>query len=344
LRKIKSFFKAMLLGVCLALVGLIGLTVYLKNGLPIRSYSLFTETVSNFQDFEAPIERNKNCLVLLSSLGFDTKKIEEEGIYCLANSQKNDFDVLILGDSHSLALYHGFSAYYGKKFRYLELGTGGWPVTTIPFADSVRGAEQCKESIKLILKVLSRIKAKKVLVVTRNFCYYKGWDIDNCWWYPLPCLRKKTNKCSNSFYYINSLREMLKKLRMHFREVYFLYENPVLDFNPVTLSIKLKIPIPLFSKRIKRIPGVSYKEFREREHNVRKDLSLLFKETGVTAINTDEVFCEEGICWAIKNGKTLYRDDDHLGVYGASLVAAFLERILFLENPKESKQANVWLN
>ncbi|SMP14278.1 Peptidoglycan/LPS O-acetylase OafA/YrhL, contains acyltransferase and SGNH-hydrolase domains [Desulfurobacterium pacificum] len=316
LRKIKSFSKVITLWFILIIVAVLGLIVYLKDGLPKRKYALFTPVVKNLKDFLPYPNKNDNCIKLIKSLGEKDIKFD----YCLSDTSQNDLDVLILGDSHSKQLYYGFERYFGDNLRYAEIGISSWPATFKAIGSNLRKAVEQEEEIKQVFAILPKLKFKFLLIVTRNAEYFYGKDIDLSKKHKFLQCFIDGKDCDNEKVYVLQLKKTLDFLRkLSYKKIYFLYENPALDFDPRFSAVKYEIWIP-FTERTK-MPSYL---FFDKEKEIRESLSSVFKLYNVIPLNTDAIFCDGKYCYAFKDGMTLYYDDDHLSKYGAYLVVKYI--------------------
>ena len=83
------------------------------------------------------------------------------------------------------------------------------------------------------------------------------------------------------------------------------------------------------------IPGLSRKWWRQRNAYVQDHLRDI--PAGVTVIDPAKAFCDKVFCYAAREDVSLYFDDDHLSIAGASIVAAdVLRKLGFPEHPHAS--------
>jgi peptidoglycan/LPS O-acetylase OafA/YrhL len=58
-----------------------------------------------------------------------------------------------------------------------------------------------------------------------------------------------------------------------------------------------------------------------RQREIINILSALERDSGVNLLRPEDILCDESVCLATANGRSLYKDDDHLSVYGAEYIA-----------------------
>jgi hypothetical protein len=70
---------------------------------------------------------------------------------------------------------------------------------------------------------------------------------------------------------------------------------------------------------------ISLETYLKRASEYRNIVYSLAKNyKNVVVLDPINVFCDEKYCYAMKNGKLLYRDDDHLSLDGTFELAKFL--------------------
>lgn len=114
------------------------------------------------------------------------------------------------------------------------------------------------------------------------------------------------------------LHRDLTRLRQLQKKVVVIVDNPMLDFDPKQCDVR--------SFRItKTTPrsdcAISAAAYFERERLYRDVLfGVVHRFPEVSVVDTSKVFCSQSRCSAIKAGKLLYDDDNHLSVFGIRLV------------------------
>jgi hypothetical protein len=123
------------------------------------------------------------------------------------------------------------------------------------------------------------------------------------------------------------LRETLEHLITKKNRLVFVLDVPELSFDPKScvdsrplkltndLNKTCAIPRKDFDKRIK--------EYRDMAMSVLKDYP------SIKVFDAAAQLCDQQWCWAIKDGKMLYRDGDHLSLDGARMEAGELLKLLY---------------
>jgi hypothetical protein len=92
---------------------------------------------------------------------------------------------------------------------------------------------------------------------------------------------------------------------------------PVFSFDPK----QCKFIRPLSSKN----NCIEEKKYFDKKYQTYISLiELLKKNKEITVINTVPLFCNDQNCSMEKNGKLLYRDDQHLNIEGSRYIGKFI--------------------
>jgi len=130
--------------------------------------------------------------------------------------------------------------------------------------------------------------------------------------------------------YKESMKETLSRLLAKNKTIYFILDIPELGFDPKTCVDSRPLRL---TNHIKHPCAVSRHDFDQRNGEYRKiAMSVLENFPTVKIFDAGALFCDDKWCWAMKNGKVLYRDDDHLSMEGSRYVASKLAPLLLLEN------------
>ena len=114
----------------------------------------------------------------------------------------------------------------------------------------------------------------------------------------------------------------------HVKQIYYLLENPELDFLPRNAIPRLYDIWGLFMQDTTMDRSL----YQMRMHQYRE---LVYAKSAdfanVHIIDVEPYICEENTCYAFKDGNFLYADDDHYSVFGSNFIAQKIENILFEE-------------
>ena len=129
------------------------------------------------------------------------------------------------------------------------------------------------------------------------------------------------------------MRNTLERLTSLNKKVVFVIDVPELGFGPRFCHIN-NSSLFIFGRSFKFRYGkedcfVSREDFDDRNDRYREMIYRILKDYPTIALfDPTEIFCDDRKCHAIKNGKVLYMDFDHLSIDGSELVAKNLIPII----------------
>jgi len=315
-RKQKSYIFVLLLLFIALFLGFTGKYIKDHGGLENRKH-LTTKGIYKKQ-FKRTSFKDKEGLILVNKLMM--RKLPNKYIRSTTTNINAKFIVLI-GDSHAHALYEGFSKTVKKKgYDTILLANSGCP----PLIDGSTGKNRkqinsCKKQIEEIYLFIKKIpNLEKVIMVTRGPVY-----LENIGFGIVDGGNKKRNVYTEEYFNKNIENYNLKKsLYDSFEKTFsffnnndtdftYILENPELGFHPKNCQIR---PFSINSIDCK-IKYNSYlgrmSEYKERIKNISK------KYKNIKIFDPEKIFCDQEFCYAIKNRKMLYSDDDHLSIDGS---------------------------
>jgi peptidoglycan/LPS O-acetylase OafA/YrhL len=116
-----------------------------------------------------------------------------------------------------------------------------------------------------------------------------------------------------------ALQEALAKIRNISSNIIFIENFPIFPDGEDFMIAK-----PLVMKAYNPPKWFPESKMMKEDLHYSKILAEYARNIGIRIVNFKSVFCEIEVCARFSNGKWLYRDDDHLSVYGASLIIPFL--------------------
>lgn len=137
--------------------------------------------------------------------------------------------------------------------------------------------------------------------------------------------------------YWRSLNTMINRLTAAGKKVYVIYPMPELPlhvekavFPRIAFASETLLPV-------ERTTTADY--YRARNQFILQKLDSLPYSDQLIAIKPFDIFCRDGYCPAVRDGKALYFDDDHLSIAGAAMllegVATEDRRNITVLNPAE---------
>jgi hypothetical protein len=281
------------LGASVASIGLVGLLVFKHDGFPGR-----VERVAvNAKVFERPdsMAATRDC----------NHEWLRYANYCLRTDPAKAPTVALLGDSHANMYFSGLSQHYARAGENLvNLGKDG----CAPFYD-LQGQWgelklECPVVVNDVLDFVVNRKSIKTVILTSRSPYFLAPDgseyTEN---YPV------------------AMRDTITKLLKAGKQVTFIMDLPALGFDPKS-CVDVR-PMRLLGRELRRPCGVSRAQAERDQAAYRRVVQAVLRELpAVTVLDPVPVLCDGEFCSAMRSGRMLYRDQDHLSVYGSEFIGA----------------------
>jgi peptidoglycan/LPS O-acetylase OafA/YrhL len=303
--------------VSLLFVGLIGFQIQKEFGYPNRF-----DFVQNWDEGElGHDEWRKKWSPQKECLDKWGKKLS----FCTIKDNEKSPTVMLIGDSHADHLYPALLQF--KPFQddnILNLAGGG----CAPFFDLPK--ENCRTLMNEILnKVITTSSVHTVVLSNREILNLKSLDTLKLGYKLNNLFSKSVTASDNSVIFQKSMRVTFQKLLRANKRVIYVIDIPELGFSPETCAIR---PWKI-SNEITKSPCTVQRDGIEN-HKIYRELikSVLNEFPQVTIWDTTGAFCDETYCFAIKEKKMLYRDDNHLSEIGSLYLGNYLNEKYSLGN------------
>jgi len=302
--------KIAVLCALMVLVALLGQATYKQKGFAFRLPE---------QPPQPLLEQVAEATRTLHSDGscFELLKFPMTGsTVCLANSSSPE--VLIIGDSHAMAL--NSAALLGHtSVKTMLLGRHGCPPL---MGHSVRVEKQnlgCNDLSQQALQVLGLYPSIRTVVMTSRGPFYfsgQGYGIEGRSGYSLFALDGSTNSQPEMFRQGTTLLvQALLQLR---QDVVYVIDPPELGEDPKACIFKR--PITLAGKGLSDCSQDAFK-VATRQAQYRGLLEQIRSESPQLRIYDPlDLFCDHALCYGLREGKLLYRDDDHISFSASDMV------------------------
>jgi len=198
---------------------------------------------------------------------------------------------------------------------------------------NLKDIKQCQKKIDDIYRFIETMpNLKKVILITRGPVYMYGIGygiVDGGNKQPYSGSKfieyftsKNTWKQKDKFFKVidNTFSFYGKNKNFKF---YYLLENPELGFSPKNCMMR---PFNVFPSECK-ITYVSYMVRAGEYRNRIKEISR--KYPNITLLDPKDLYCDDVYCYAVKDGKMLYADDDHHSTDGSIMQAKYFMRNIF---------------
>ena len=311
----RSIAKTTVLIVLTAFVGSVGYSTYRRDGFKFRdSIKLIT-----------PILEDKVIPgVTRTSDGSCEKKLNLQtasGTICLTNSQSPE--VLIVGDSHSMAL--NSAAYLNKlSVKTLLIGVHGCaPLYGYSLLDGSSPRQGCDSLAAQFIEIADHYEnIKKIIISTRGPFYFSGEGDAIEGKSNFSIVAQGGNRASQAEMFYKGYSAFVSKLINLKKDVVFVIEVPELGEDPAGCIVNR--PFTLTKKFISSCSQDKVKViarqaiYREMVHKIKSDNASL------KVYDPLDVFCDSATCYGMRNGKLLYWDDNHISVTASEIVMSDL--------------------
>lgn len=314
-------FVVILFTVVLA-IGFLGNYIAKKDGLPNRTHLESNEKYKK-QFMRTSAQNKYGVNVAQKTLGY---KPTNNYIKATSDDTSKNF-ILIIGDSHAHTSYPGFAQEFsGGGYETMLLANSGCqPLINGARAKNLNKLKQCKKKINSIYEFIKKFdeNIEMIIYIARGpkVMYNIGFGVVDGGLKP-----------SNAFfeeYYIDNVNynhkdTYFKKLDKTFRffdskafEFYYVLENPELGFHPKNCMTR---PFGIFPNECK----ITFEKYFERQSEYRtKTTEITNNYQNIKLFDPEKLYCNDKYCYAIKDAKMLYADDDHHSVDGSILQAKY---------------------
>ncbi len=312
--------------IALILLGFVGLFIDNNKGLPDRKTIAYEQKQS--QQFVREPATDETCIKYAVEL-LGKKNVFD---YCRVAGLNATKIVVIIGDSHAHVLFPGL-ANEAKNYGYgvILLANSSCP-TLIGFQEgkNEKSVVQCQIKINQILSIISKDKRiDKVIMATRGPVYING-EVEGRFT-PESVAQSLERENKRQFYSL-SYQDYFKGFRKtvdvvlansHINNMYYLLENPELDFLP---KETIQRPYDIFNLSLnKNFMGRDL--YLQRMSIYRKGIESVSRAK-LTVLDPIEALCNEAKCFSYK-GDYLYTDDDHFSVYGSKYIINYFKKTIF---------------
>lgn len=310
----KSFF---LIGILIfgVLTFYIGRQIAVLDGLPKR------DAIVKMMKIYKPIDwsndgRNSDKLC------FEKFSVEEMR-YCLISDLNREPTIALIGDSHANHFYWGFKNYFDSIGENLIMLGGAGCVPSFDMESHQKGeADKCRILINHAFEfILNSKNIKTVMIASRGPFYTTGLGFGEAEYgkynWQLSYVPEKSIESNYEAYFVG-LDNTLSRLTQEGKSLIYVYDVPELGFNPEQ-CVETR-PFRFFSN-LREPCAIAKQQFLDRNVDFRKGvMNVLKKYPNIKVFDPAEVLCDESQCFALKDGRLLYRDDNHLSYDGSLAV------------------------
>jgi peptidoglycan/LPS O-acetylase OafA/YrhL len=281
----KSKRKVIALLILMITLGTTGGVIYMKNGLIQRKAAM---PIIKHQGDTGHVLFHQypyQHFYLCTPQHIQDEALRWDGaIRCFQSKKDQPIDVAIIGDSHAEHLFIGLSEALPSKNIVY------YTRPTLPILGN-------NEFNHIFDYVLSNQNIKTII-------------LDAYW-------SNRKNELPKNTSLLDGLTNTAHAFHSKNRHTVIIDDVPVFSFDPK----QCKFIRPLSSKN----NCIEDKKYFDRKYQTYiPTIKLLKKNKEITVINTALLFCNEKNCSMEKNGKLLYRDDQHLNIEGSRYIGKFI--------------------
>ena len=298
------------------IVSLIGGIIYWADGMPQRTLANKYHRIEG--DLKWPYWENKDCRKL-----FDVSPCQLTSV-----TPK----ILIMGDSHANALYPGLVRIAGKQ-GIMNIGScpplDGILLQVSKNQEHSPGAkDQCMKENWRILNETASIDTVVITMFSqplldgrsaneRDFAYWGNVSLYSI--YP------EDKQLSQYQLLENGLLRTLQKINDLDKRIIFVRDAPSIseDFRDYCIQRNLLGAQSMDCV----IPRKQYEQQRSKEAKIIQKIKV--ELPNIKIFDPIDQFCDQSLCYLIKNGKSLFRDHNHISEYGSILIGEEINRRYF---------------
>ncbi|MFD4837642.1 SGNH hydrolase domain-containing protein [Achromobacter sp. NPDC058515] len=285
----------------------VGYSTNLNNGFSFRQERLIE---ANLQFGWDGLIFNQDCANAFPQLA---------GEHCNL-SKRAEPTIALLGDSHSNALYPGLAqAADSNDDVVVNFARGG----CTPFFDVSsfeRGkTDYCADYTNRALEFSENHPSVRTIVLSSRGPLYitgKGYNEGYDWVLTSP---DAPNAANFSEVFEAGMRKTFSRLSKSGKTIIFVIDVPEMGFNPRACVPARPWSITGKPKDPCAIPRSEYDLRNTAYRAIVEKVAASFPT--VKVVDPSRILCDDEYCWAMRDGKLAYRDDDHLSVFGSSIVA-----------------------
>ncbi|WP_218397029.1 acyltransferase family protein [Alteromonas lipotrueae] len=274
-------------------VAFVGSMIYVQNGF----YSLSPAAYQAIHSNAKPSPFRETCHI--ASYKEPSTSCEYYG---------REINWAVLGDSHAVEIAYSLA----EKLKLSDVGLRHFSFSSCePSYNQNKDYSECarwyNESVK---QILMDKNIENVVLNHRHTFYLFGGDASA---YPQAF---SSNENEGAAQLIKNLDRLIIDLAYHKKHVYVFYPIPEL---PRSISQLAGLAL-LDKKGFDAIVGTDKHWYLERNQFVVNHFDNSNYPKNVHLVKSQDVFCDNEFCYAVKGGVPLYFDDDHPSVLGAKML------------------------
>ena len=312
--------KTIFLSCAMAAAGGIGAGVFWTNGAPSRFEILPPAADILFMEYPHSLH-NADCSEFFPELS--------EKWSCLL-SKRRDPQVLLIGDSHAHQYYHSLAAALGDK-SVLNVSDPG----CFPFVTAALQRANCERETAQILNFVASHPSIETVYLTGYFSFLMSGKLK---YGNIEGRRVADDLTETDEVSFNEMgARVISSILASGKRVVIIGDIPDMIFMPsscVTTSSDLVNMVRIGRERSSQDCAIDRGAFNKRIGPFDRAMQrLVSKFPQVAFFDPRPVVCDEQKCWAMRDGRPLYWNSDHLTIEGTDLVIVEMLK----QNPEARK-------
>lgn len=246
-----------------------------------------------------------------------------------------ELGVIVIGDSHAASVMRTIESVLPDKHQHVL----DWSMSSCPtLLGAKRSPEsldnQCSQFISYALKKSDEsLDEKPLIVVNRLSVFALGFtaaDRSNDKWLPIYFGNNPVPTDKPDPMHLANLQKALIETTCRFashRPVYLVRPIPEMPFD-----VPKGLARPMLYGSALPDSSISLAEYHERHAFVWAAQDAVRNHCNVRILDPLPYLCWDGRCHGVKDGHSLYYDDDHLSEYGARLLAPMFSQVFSEKN------------
>jgi peptidoglycan/LPS O-acetylase OafA/YrhL len=302
---------ALTLLIAVLALGYAGWKIHAREGMEFRYRKMMTFSEEMKRDFTKWEDKSMYPTGTCNP-GF----IYPEAHICLQSKQDAEADTVVFGDSHAFHAYWGIAKSFGEQGHVVKLiGKGGCPFFL--YHPDQAPDRICLDTFKEQLDWITKTpKIKYVFIVHRNAIFNQS-PIDDV------------------ISYSALIDKTFSALSRSGKEITYLMSNPEVHLNPRLCTGKLPLG-RVIGKESCTFPLSRELKLQETYRTALK--TILEKYPAVKVYDPADFLCPQGTCQVIRNGRTMWMDDNHISESASYMQGTAIANMLF--NTKRKNASN----
>lgn len=253
---------------------------------------------------------------------------------CILGKKSREATFMVWGDSHAPTFGKGIqkSADENRVSGILTYNKACPPLLDIK-VDPQHGDVSCDVYNNMVVQYLrDHPEIKKIILASRLTIYLEGttYKQEEGMNPKLFDLRiKHTEQPSQEIVFTQGLDRTLNILQSMGKEVYIIVPIPEIGYDIPSANYIARRT----GRDLNKIIAPSLLEYLERTERTRRVLDIAQKNYNIHLIEPWKMLCDSYICKVAIDGNSLYKDDDHLSIFGSEYLSPLFDNLFKTQNP-----------